>query len=137
MAEESLDLEDQQAPEQFVEEDSSLATVSKEVYQMLKEQKKREKYYAKINEAKNKKHKAQFHRINNINHYVCDECKIPFEEKTGGALMYSSQGEFAYCNKCLKEKYPNYKRIYLATTVSKSSMLSNNFESQYSKGFRK
>ena len=126
-----FDLEDQQEPEQFQEEDSG--PPSKEVYKILKEQKRQEKLH---NQRQKEKHKATFHRINNINHYVCDHCNTPFEEKNGGHLMYNASGEYAYCNKCLKELYPNYKPIHLTTTMSKLDHFSNHADLKYSKGFK-
>ena len=126
-----FDLEEQQEPEQFLEEDSG--PPSKEVYKILKEQKKQEELH---NKRLKEKHKAVFHHINNINHYVCDHCKHPFQEKDGGHLIYKASGEYAYCNACLKELYPNYKPIHLTTTMSKLDRLSNHADTAYSKGFK-
>ena len=129
----NYDLDEQMEPEQFTEEDD--LTPSKDVYRKLREQRRAQKYY----EAKNKKiaakHKAVFHRIDNQNHYVCDNCGKTTKE-TEGSLMYSAKGEHFYCSDCLKELYPNYRPIKLSTTVSKTSFMSNNFESQYNKGFK-
>ena len=129
------DLEEQQEPEQFTAEDTSEQKKSKEVYKLLRERKRYEAQQQKHNKAQQQKHKAVFHRINNINHYVCDNCGEPFPEKQGGSLIYNKNGEFFYCRQCLKELYPNYRPIHLTTTISKSKLLSNNFEEQYSKGF--
>lgn len=131
-----FDLEDQQEPEQFIAEDTSEQRKSKEVTKLLRERKQYESYQQKHNKTQQQKHKATFHRINNINHYVCDKCGKPFPERQGGSLIYNRNGEFAYCYSCLKELYPNYKPIHLTTTISKSKLLSNNFEEQYSKGFK-
>ena len=129
----NYDLDEQMEPEQFTEEDD--LTPSKDVYRKLREQRRAQKYY----EAKNKKtvtkHKAVFHRIDNQNHYVCDNCGKTVKE-IEGSLMYSAKGEHFYCLDCLKELYPNYRPIKLSTTVSKTSFMSNNFESQYNKGFK-
>ena len=125
-----FDLEEQMEPEQFSEEPD--APVSKDVYKILKEKRKYEELHNKKQKAK---HKATFHRINNINHYVCDHCGTPFKEKLGGSLIYNKSGEFAYCTKCLKELYPDYRPVYLANTMSKSTMLCNDFETKYNKGF--
>lgn len=131
-----FDLEDQQEPEQFIAEDTSEQRKSKEVSKLLRERKQYESYQQKHNKAQQQKHKATFHRINNTNHYVCDNCGKPFPESTGGSLIYRHSGEFAYCLDCLKELYPNYRPIRLATTISKTKLCSNNFEAQYSKGFK-
>lgn len=128
-----FDLDEQLEPEQFdtVEDDKP----SKEVYKQLKEQKKIEKHYEKLNKEKVKKekHKAKFHRINNANHYVCDKCGEVYEESQG-SLMYNKDGEFAYCSKCLKELYPNYKKVNITGTLKKTDYLNNHWDTKYSTG---
>lgn len=128
----NYDLEEQTEPEQFTEETED--TPSKEVYKRLREQKKAQKHYEALNKKKATKHKAVFHRVNNQNHYVCDHCGKTIQEELG-KLMYNAKGEFFYCNECIKELYPNYKPVTLITTMSKTSFMSNNFETKYSKGF--
>lgn len=128
------DLEDQQESEQFVE-DSREDKPSKEAAKFLKEQKRALKHYEQLDKKQASKHKATFHRIDNQNHYVCDNCGTTYPEEKG-ALMYNAKGEYAYCSNCLKELYPNYKPIKLSTTLSKTRFMSNNFESQYNKGFK-
>ena len=66
------DLEEQQEPEQFTEEQED-TKLSKDVYNYLKEKKKFDKLNTK---PQKEKHKATFHRINNINHYICDNCNM-------------------------------------------------------------
>lgn len=125
------DLEEQQEPEQFTEEQEE-TKLSKDVYQYLKEKKKFDKLHSK---PQKEKHKATFHRINNINHYICDNCKEPTPEENG-SLIYKATGEFFYCKKCLKELYPNYRHVKLVTSSSKTDFLSNHFDTKYNKGFK-
>lgn len=123
------DLEEQQQEEQFkVEEEEA---PSKNINKFLREQRQ----YEKLNQKKESKHKAKFTRQNNQNCYVCDNCGKIYNEENG-SLMYSSKGEFAYCKACLKELYPNYKHIKLATTIKKTELFSNHADVQYSKGFK-
>lgn len=146
----SYDLEEQQEPEQFIEEKDD-ASLSKEVYNKLKQEKKYELLKAKKQEHKRKiqekiqlmhnkklesKHKPTFHRINNENHYVCDNCGEPFKEKVGGSLITNNKGEFAYCKKCMKDLYPTYKPVFIANTMSKTDFFSNHADLKYSKGFK-
>lgn len=129
----NYDLDEQMEPEQFTEDLDD--TPSKEVYHKLREQKRAQKLYEIQNKKTANKHKAVFHRINNQNHYVCDNCGKTVKE-SNGSLIYSAKGEHFYCSDCLKELYPDYRPIKLSTTVSKTSYMSNNFESQYNKGFK-
>ena len=123
------DLEEQQEEEQFkIEEDE---TPSKSINKFLREQRQ----YEKLNQKKETKHKAKFTRQDNQNCYVCDNCGKVYKEEYG-SLMYSSKGEFAYCKDCLKELYPNYKPIKLATTTKKIDFMSNHADVAYSKGFK-
>lgn len=122
------DLEEQMEPEQFVPDDSADKPL-KEVYKFLKQQKK----YEKLNKKQEAKHKATFHRINNANHYTCDKCGENYPEYEG-SLIYNNKGEFAYCSKCLKELYPNYRKVHLATRVSKTDLLNNHWETKYNNG---
>lgn len=100
------DLEDQQEKEQFEEDKQD--TVSKEVYQKLKEQKRYQKYYEMKNKLAALKHKAKIIKKNGIDYYTCDHCKKQYK-KINITLMYSAKGEYAYCSDCVKELYPNYK----------------------------
>lgn len=111
--------------------DDDISVISRDVRKKLSMQKKIQKYNDKLES----KHKAVFHRINNENFYTCDNCNTNFKEAIGGKLMYNKDGEFAYCNECVKKLYLNYKPVFLANTKSKTKLLSNNFETQYSKGF--
>lgn len=129
----NYDLDEQMEPEQFTADLDD--TPSKEVYRKLREQKRAQKLYEVQNKKAANKHKAVFHRINNQNHYVCDNCGKTVKE-SNGSLIYSAKGEHFYCSDCLKELYPDYRPIKLSTTVSKTSYMSNNFESQYNKGFK-
>lgn len=128
-----FDIEDQQEPEQFTAEELD-DKPSKEVYKQLKEQKKREKFYASKNKKEEVKHKARFTRVDNLNSYICDHCGKTYPEEKG-SLIYKASGEYAYCVECLKELYPNYKPIKLAGLQKKTEYLSNNFETLYNKGF--
>lgn len=131
---ETYDLEEQTEPEQFTveQEDTKLST---DVYKKLKEEKKYQKYITSLKKKEKPKHKACFHRVNNVNHYYCDGCnELTHEEQS--KLIYNKDGEFAYCYKCLKERYPNYTPVRLATTVSKTDMLSNHADTKYNKGFK-
>ena len=123
------DLEEQQEEEQFIVEDNDAP--SKSINKFLREQKR----YEKLNQKKEAKHKAKFTRQDHQNCYVCDNCGKTYKEEYG-ALIYKHSGEFAYCKDCLKELYPNYKPIKLATTIKKTDFMSNHADVAYSKGFK-
>ena len=126
-----VDYEEEIEPEQFKEEQNTMP--SKEAYKVLKAQKKLDAIRNKSNATKEEKHKAKFHRLDNMNHYECDNCGQIFKEEEG-SLMYKATGEFAYCPKCLKELYPDYKKVKLATAMSKTKLLSNNWDTKYFNG---
>lgn len=121
---EQYDLEEQQEDEQFtVEEDEG---PSNEVKQYLREQ----KLYEKQKKKEESKHRAKFTRLNNQNGYICDRCGQPYIQENG-SLIYSKDGEFAYCRDCLKVLYPNYRPIKLTGTVNKLDYRSNHCDTQY------
>ena len=119
-------------PEQFIEEQDEKP--SKEVYKQLREQRKREQLQEKHNKEQAKKHRATFHRVNNVNCYKCDNCGKVFEHDKEGSLIYKNTGEYAYCGECLKKLYPNYRRIRLAGSISKTDALSNHWDIAYFSG---
>ena len=121
---EQYDLEEQQEPEQFIEEDSE--ELSSKAKRFLREQ----KLYDKLTAKEESKHKAKFTRIDNQNGYICDHCGKPYIQEFG-TLIYNCKGEFAYCKDCLKELYPNYKHVRLIGTINKLDYRSNHSDLQY------
>lgn len=121
---ETVDLEEQQEPEQFVVEDNT--EMSREVKQHLREQ----KAYEKLKKKEEQKHKARFSRKDNMNGYLCDRCGNHFAEEDG-SLIYKKEGEFAYCKECLKVLYPNHTFIKLLGSSKKLDFRSNHYDTKY------
>ena len=121
---EQYDLEEQQEPEQFVEENSE--ELSSKARQFIREQ----KLYERLKKKEDDKHKARFARQDNQNGYICDNCgKFHIQEE--GSLIYKREGEFAYCKECLKQLYPNYTPIKLVGSINKLDFRSNHSDTQY------
>lgn len=120
------DLEEQLVPEQFVEEDTENTKLSYEAYKKLKEYKKRVKYYEKLNKQTLAKHKPTIHKINSTPYYICDKCKISFK-KSQGSLIQNKEGSFFYCDKCSKELYPTYKKVFILDNLKKNDYGQYNF----------
>lgn len=118
------DLEEQQEPEQFVEEEQG--ELSAKAKRFIKEQ----KLYEKLKAKEDTKHKAKFVRVDNQNGYLCNNCGKPYLQENG-SLIYNKNGEFAYCKECLKQLYPNYKPIKLIGTINKLDFRSNHCDTQY------
>lgn len=58
------------------------------------------------------KHSPRQSIIGNKPHMYCDHCNERFESHTM-TIINNAKGQFAYCEKCTKELYPNYKKIYV------------------------
>lgn len=135
MTQEQYDLEEQQ---DFEEEDDSSAEVrlSKELYKVLKSKKQYQKALQKEQSRRQRaKHKATFTRKDNENCYICDNCGKTYKANKG-TLIYKLEGEFAYCDACLKVLYPNYHRVDLVGSIKKTDFRDNHCDTWYNKGFK-
>ena len=138
------DLFDEQEPEEFELEQES-EKLDKSIYKHLKEQKAFDKLYnEKRLQLEKKRHRAKFTRVDNENHDICDNCGSTFKEGEDGSIVYGKDktsnskdyGEYAYCNDCMKQLYPEYKKVVLAASAKRSDFLSNHADVSYSKGFK-
>lgn len=109
------DLEEQQEPEQFTEEQTT--KLSKEVYKRLKEQKKVQKQLDELKK-KEAKHIPSSKVVDNKVFYICDNCSKEIAS-TETKRVFGRTGEYAYCLNCFKELYPEYKVRKLSSVVTR------------------